>query len=146
MRILVTVSRVFVGLLFIFSGFIKANDPLGFAYKLDEYFEVFGTHFLIPVSLVLAIFMCVLEMILGFMLLLGARLKFTLWMLTLLIIFFGFLTFYSAYFDVVKSCGCFGDANKEEVGWGKILKNLGMTAMCAYLVWRPSSPLSLESR
>ena len=112
MKTLVTICRIIVGVIFIFSGFIKANDPLGFSYKLDEYFEVFGTNFLLPLSLFLAIFMCVLEMILGFALLLGARINLTLWLLLLLVIFFGFLTFYSAYYDVVKSCGCFGDAIK----------------------------------
>jgi len=133
MKIVVTISRIFVGLLFIFSGFIKANDPLGFSYKLDEYFEVFGTDFLIPLSLVLAIFMCVLEMILGFMLLLGARLKFTLWMLTLLIVFFGFLTFYSAYFDVVKSCGCFGDAIPL-TPWESFIKDMVLFVLVIFII------------
>jgi uncharacterized membrane protein YphA (DoxX/SURF4 family) len=109
MKALTTISRILVGLLFTFSGFIKANDTLGFSYKLVEYFEVFGTHFLVPLALPLAIVICIVEIVLGFMLLLGARLKLTLWLLMLLILFFTFLTFYSAYFDVVKECGCFGD-------------------------------------
>ncbi len=108
--ILVQIIRLGVGGVFIFSGFIKANDPMGFAFKLEEYFEVFGMEWMVPLSLFLAIFMCVLEMALGFTLLLGAYMKLTLWLLFLLILFFGFLTFYSAYFDAVKSCGCFGDA------------------------------------
>lgn len=109
MKIITTISRVLVGLLFIFSGFIKANDPLGFSYKLVEYFEVFGTHFMIPMALPIAIFICIFEIILGFNLLIGARAKLTLWLSLLMIVFFTFLTFYSAYFDVVKECGCFGD-------------------------------------
>ena len=110
MKIVTTIARVLVGLLFIFSGFIKANDAVGFSYKLVEYFEVFGTHFLVPVALPLAIFICVFEIILGFTLLMGARIKLTLWLLLLMIVFFTFLTFYSAYFQKVLSCGCFGDA------------------------------------
>jgi uncharacterized membrane protein YphA (DoxX/SURF4 family) len=104
------ICRVFVGLLFIFSGLIKANDPLGFSYKLVEYFEVFHITFLDSLALSLAIFLCAMEMILGFALLIGVRGKQVAWGLLLLIIFFAFLTFYSAYFKVVQTCGCFGDA------------------------------------
>jgi uncharacterized membrane protein YphA (DoxX/SURF4 family) len=110
MRALTNISRFLVGVLFIFSGWIKANDSIGFAYKLVEYFDVFGTTFLVPVALPLAIFICIFEMLLGFMLLIGARVKLTLWLLLLMIVFFTFLTFYSAYFNKVTSCGCFGDA------------------------------------
>lgn len=110
MKLITTISRLLVGSLFIFSGFIKANDAIGFSYKLVEYFEVFDTHFLVPIALPLAMFICIFEIILGFTLLLGARVKLTLWLLLLMIIFFTFLTFYSAYFQKVLSCGCFGDA------------------------------------
>ncbi|MDB4901034.1 MAG: DoxX family protein [Mucilaginibacter sp.] len=103
-------ARIIVGLLFIFSGLIKANDPLGFSYKLEEYFEVFHTTFLNGFALSIAILLCALEMILGFALLIGARAISVAWGLLLLIIFFAFLTFYSAYFKVVQTCGCFGDA------------------------------------
>ncbi|RCH53783.1 DoxX family protein [Mucilaginibacter hurinus] len=107
---LVWFCRIFVGLLFIFSGLIKANDPLGFSYKLIEYFEVFHINFLDNFAVAIAMILCALEIILGFALLVGARAKATLWGLLALIIFFAFLTFYSAYFEVVRSCGCFGDA------------------------------------
>jgi uncharacterized membrane protein YphA (DoxX/SURF4 family) len=110
MRKLVWFCRVFVGLLFIFSGLIKINDPLGFSYKLEEYFEVFHIGFLSSFALSMSIILCSLEIILGFSLLIGARAKSVAWGLLLLIIFFAFLTFYSAYFKVVQTCGCFGDA------------------------------------
>ncbi|GGH18943.1 BT_3928 family protein [Mucilaginibacter phyllosphaerae] len=102
--------RITVGLLFIFSGLIKANDPLGFSYKLEEYFEVFHITWLNGLALSMSVLLCALEMILGFTLLVGARAIKVVWGLLLLIIFFGFLTFYSAYFKVVQTCGCFGDA------------------------------------
>ncbi|MDB5117654.1 MAG: DoxX family protein [Mucilaginibacter sp.] len=102
--------RIGVGLLFIFSGLIKINDPLGFSYKLEEYFEVFHITFLNGLALSLSILLCALEMILGFALLIGVRAKQVAWGLLLLIIFFAFLTFYSAFFKVVQTCGCFGDA------------------------------------
>ncbi|OJW12885.1 BT_3928 family protein [Mucilaginibacter sp. 44-25] len=107
---LIWFCRIAVGLLFIFSGLIKANDPLGFSYKLEEYFEVFHITFLNGLALSIAIILCSLEMILGFALLIGARAIKVVWGLLLLIIFFGFLTFYSAFFKVVQTCGCFGDA------------------------------------
>jgi hypothetical protein len=107
---LIWFCRIAVGLLFIFSGLIKANDPLGFSYKLEEYFEVFHLTFLNGFALSAAIILCALEMLLGFALLAGARAISVVWGLLLLIVFFGFLTFYSAYFKVVQTCGCFGDA------------------------------------
>jgi uncharacterized membrane protein YphA (DoxX/SURF4 family) len=107
---LVWACRIIVGLLFIFSGLVKANDPLGFSYKLEEYFEVFHITFLNDFALSLSVILCALEMLLGFALLIGTRVASVAWGLLLLIIFFAFLTFYSAFFKVVQSCGCFGDA------------------------------------
>ncbi len=111
-NIITQFSRIFVGILFIISGLIKLNDPLGFSYKLAEYFSepVFNLPFLVPFCLSLAIFLVIVEVLLGIMLLIGYKSKFTIWSLLLMIVFFTFLTFYSAYFDVVKDCGCFGDA------------------------------------
>ena len=73
MRILVQVARFLVGLLFIFSGFIKLNDPLGFSYKLQEYFtpEVLNIEFLSPYALLLSIILVIAEILLGIALLLS---------------------------------------------------------------------------
>lgn len=112
MKILVGFSRIFVAGLFLFSGFIKLNDPIGFSYKLSEYFGegVLNLEFLIPFSLLIAVFLVIFEVIVGITLLLGYLPKFTVWSLLLMIGFFTFLTFYSAYFNKVTDCGCFGDA------------------------------------
>jgi len=114
MKILVALSRIFVGVLFIISGLIKLNDPLGFSYKLEEYFsaDVLNIEFLIPYALGISVIVVVFEVVLGVFLLLGYKPKFTIWSLLVMIVFFTFLTFYSAYFDKVKDCGCFGDALK----------------------------------
>ena len=114
MKLLVHFSRFFVGFLFIISGLIKLNDPVGFSFKLKDYFapEVLNLEFLVPYALLLAIFVVIFEVLLGVMLLLGYQKKFTLWSLLLMIVFFTFLTFYSAYFNKVTDCGCFGDAVK----------------------------------
>jgi len=110
MKILAQISRVLVGILFIISGFIKANDPLGFSYKLKEYFEVFNVPWLGAAALGLAIIICAAEIGLGVALLLGAKMRFTSWSLLIMILFFTWLTFYSWYFNKVTDCGCFGDA------------------------------------
>ncbi|WP_366183161.1 BT_3928 family protein [Flavobacterium ovatum] len=111
-NILTQFSRLFVGLLFIISGLIKLNDPLGFSYKLAEYFSepVFNMPFFVPYALVIALFIVILEVVLGVFLLIGYKSKWTIWILLVMIVKFSFLTFYSAYFNVVKDCGCFGDA------------------------------------
>jgi len=102
--------RIFTGIIFVFSGLIKANDPLGFSYKLEEYFQVFNLEFLNNYAVIAAVLLCSLEMILGTLLIFGFWKNKILLGLLLLIIFFTFLTFYSAFFKVVTSCGCFGDA------------------------------------
>lgn len=112
MRWIVQIARVIVGILFIFSGLIKLNDPMGFAFKLQDYFDpnVLNLEFLSPYALSIAIIIVIFEVVIGVMLLLGLARKFTLWSLIGMILFFTFLTFYSAYYNKVTDCGCFGDA------------------------------------
>ncbi len=114
MKYLVLFARIVVGILFIISGFIKLNDPVGFSFKLEEYFSlgVLNLPFFEPYALAISVMVVILEVLLGVMLLLGFRVKFTVWSLLLMIIGFTFLTFYSAYFNKVTDCGCFGDALK----------------------------------
>lgn len=135
------ISRLLVGSLFIVSGLIKANDPVGFSYKLNDYFApgVFNMPWLDPWALELSILVCVAEIVLGIAVLFGARMNLAAWSLLLLMIFFTFLTGYTAvanwFFDnptagithffenllgftaredisYMKDCGCFGDAIK----------------------------------
>ena len=110
MKILVQIVRMLMGALFIFSGLVKLNDPMGFGFKLEEYCMVFGTEFMMPLALSLAVFICIFEIVVGLALLLGIYKKWALWGLLAMMIFFTFLTFYSAYFNKVTDCGCFGDA------------------------------------
>ena len=131
-NILLTFSRIFVGVLFIFSGLIKANDPLGFGYKLQEYFDVFHIGFLSPIATGIAILLCTLEIVLGAMLLLGFWGKKVSWGLLLLIIFFTLLTFVSAFFKVVTSCGCFGDAIPL-TPWQSFGKDIVLLVLIVYI-------------
>ena len=130
MKVLVGVSRIFVGIFFIISGFIKLNDPLGFSYKLVDYFaaDVLNLEFLQPYALGLAIFIVVLEVMLGLLLIIAYQVPSTLILLLGMIVFFTFLTFYSAYFDKVKDCGCFGDAMKI-TPWQSFWKDVFLTAL-----------------
>ncbi|MDX1628809.1 MAG: DoxX family protein [Fulvivirga sp.] len=115
-KIIDIVSRVIVGGLFIFSGLIKLNDPIGTKIKLTEYFEVFSTDFgsffevFIPFALPIGMILIVLEVVLGVAVLINYKMEKVTWVLLLLMVFFTFLTFYSAYFNKVTDCGCFGDA------------------------------------
>ncbi|WP_333865055.1 BT_3928 family protein [Sphingobacterium sp.] len=120
--------RIFTGLLFIFSGFIKANDPTGFGYKLQEYFEVFHLTAFNEYATAIAVVICGFEILLGALLLLGVYANAVAWGLLLLILFFTFLTFYSAFFEVVTSCGCFGDAIPL-TPWQSFSKDLVLLAL-----------------
>lgn len=118
MKAIREIARIIVGGLFIFSGLIKLNDPVGTAIKLEEYFQVFSQDFapffesFVPAALFLAVFLSVLEVVLGVAVLLGYRMLWTSITLIAMIVFFTGLTFYSAYFNKVTDCGCFGDAIK----------------------------------
>src|SRR3982751_1216473 len=107
-NILVAV-RWIVGLLFIFSGLIKANDPLGLSYKMQEFFEVWGWNFFNDFTLTFSVLMIAFEIIAGVAVLLGWQMKLFSWLLLLLTIFFTFLTGYALFSGKVRECGCFGD-------------------------------------
>ncbi len=119
------ILRIIIALIFIASGFVKAVDVVGFSFKLEEYFSptVFNMPFFEEFSLPIAIFVVALELILGIMLLLNLHVKKVLAALIALCIFFAFLTFYSAYFNKVTDCGCFGDAIKF-TPWQSFIKDI----------------------
>src|SRR3954452_23905714 len=109
MKIALSITRIIVGVLFIFSGLIKANDPMGLSYKMQEFFEVWGLNFLDNYTLAFAIIMNTFEIVAGVAVLLGWRMRLFSWLLLLLIIFFTFLTGYALFSGKIKTCGCFGD-------------------------------------
>lgn len=137
MKALVKIIQVFVGVLFIFSGFVKLVDPIGSQYKFEEYFSesVLNIPFLAPYALEFAIVLIVVEIILGVALLVRWKTTFTLYALFVTILFFTFLTGYSAYFDKVTDCGCFGDAIKL-TPWQTFYKDIVLTVMILFLINR----------
>lgn len=134
MKYLVNISRILVGALFIISGLIKLNDPVGFSFKLEEYFSagVLDLPFFEPYALAISIFVVIFEVLLGVMLLIGFRVRLTVWSLLLMIVFFTFLTFYSAYFNKVTDCGCFGDAIKL-TPWESFTKDIILLVLIVLL-------------
>jgi uncharacterized membrane protein YphA (DoxX/SURF4 family) len=138
MKILNTVARFLVGGLFIFSGLIKINDPVGTQIKLEEYFTVFAIDIapffesLKPLALFLSVFLSTLEIVLGLAVLLKYKPKFTTTALLAMIVFFTFLTFYSAYFNKVTDCGCFGDAIKL-TPWESFTKDIILLVLIVVL-------------
>lgn len=117
MKLFVNIARVLVGTLFIFSGLVKAIDPLGLAYKMQEFFEVWAAdgyfkslmNWLNNYAVGFSIFMITLEVVLGVALLIGWQKKLTSWLLFLLTLFFTFLTAFVLFSGKIRACGCFGD-------------------------------------
>lgn len=139
--------QYFVAVLFIFSGMIKENDTIGFSYKLEEYFEVFKTpgvqsllnnvlNFSHKYALEIGFMILIAEVMLGFMLLIGAWRILTLFLLFGMMAFFTFLTYYSAAYDVVKECGCFGDFLKM-TPWESFWKDVLLLVLIIILfIWQ----------
>jgi uncharacterized membrane protein YphA (DoxX/SURF4 family) len=121
MRIAIRIVQIFVAVLFIVSGLVKANDPIGLSYKMQEFFELWNEGFaqgsfirniltfFNEQSLALSIIMITLEIVAGVALLLVWKKKFVLWLLLVLIVFFTFLTGYAYLSGKFTNCGCFGD-------------------------------------
>lgn len=117
MKWIVTIARVITGLLFVFSGLVKAIDPRGLAYKMQEFFEAWANagymkhmmeslnHYALSFSMI----MISLEIVVGVALLIGWQKKLTTWVLLLLMLFFTFLTSYVLFSGKIRACGCFGD-------------------------------------
>ena len=135
MKVLVTLVRILVGLLFIFSGLVKANDPLGLSYKMQEFFELWEMSRFDRYTLALSVLMNAFEIIAGFALLIGWRIRLFMWLLMLLILFFTFLTGYTYITGKPTNCGCFGDclliSSKTS-----FLKDVVLTVLIGFLIWQ----------
>lgn len=135
MKTTVQIARIIVGLLFIFSGLVKANDPLGLSYKMQEFFDLWGMTEFNSWTLFMSVLMNMFEIIAGFALLLGWRVKLFSWLLLLLIIFFTFLTGYAYLSGKFKNCGCFGDCIPI-TAFTSFIKDLVLLALIGFLFWK----------
>ncbi len=133
-RLLYLISRILVGTTFIFSGFVKAVDPLGSAIKFSDYLSAFHMEGLISLALPAAFIVAALEFITGLHLLIGIRLKTFSWMAIIFMAIFTPLTLYAAISNPVTDCGCFGDALKL-TNWQTFFKNLVISLPAIHLFY-----------
>lgn len=127
--------RTLLGLLFIFSGFVKCIDPTGGAIKIEDYFVAWGMDFVpFSISMSLSIIQNIAEFIIGFMLLTNVFCHIASWGALLFMAFFTPLTLYIALANPVSDCGCFGDAVKL-TNWQTFGKNVIFLAVAIYVFW-----------
>ena len=128
-----TICRLLVGALFIFSSFTKGVDPLGTKYKMLDYLAVYGMTWLNDFALVLAILMILAEFLVGICLITKVLPRLAVLGATLLMLFFTFTTLFDALYDLVPDCGCFGTAIKMS-NWQTFYKNLVIDAVLVPLI------------
>ena len=128
-----TICRLLVGALFIFSSFTKGVDPLGTKYKMLDYLAVYGMTWLNNAALGLAMLMILAEFIVGICLITKIYPRLAVLGATLLMLFFTFTTLFDALYDLVPDCGCFGTAIKM-TNWQTFYKNLVIDAVLVPLV------------
>ena len=132
MRIVNIIARIIIGSVFIFSGFVKGIDPMGSTYKFLGYFTAFGSDFLNPLALPLALLLSVSEFLIGVSILLGWKHKTGAWLALLFIGFFTVLTFVLALTNPVTDCGCFGDA-VIMTNWQTFLKSIILAPFVVFI-------------
>ena len=143
-RLLIILSRWVVGATFIFSGFVKAIDPMGSVYKFNDYFVAFGLEFLIPLSLIFAVLLAAFEFMIGVNMFLGSYRRLTSCLVLFTMIFMTPLTLYLAIANPVSDCGCFGDA-LILTNWQTFFKNVLLLAITIFLFTDLSTSLSFLS-
>jgi uncharacterized membrane protein YphA (DoxX/SURF4 family) len=124
----VTIARLLIAVVFLFSGFVKGVDPLGTQYRIEDYFTAFGTDWAKPFALVLSVFLNAFEFILGVLLLFNIKIRFTIWVVGVVMASFTIITLNDALYEPVPDCGCFGDALIIS-NWQTLYKNLVIDAL-----------------
>lgn len=135
LKIASNICTIIVGLVFIFSGFVKVIDPWGTALKVNEYLSIYGMEWLTPASMTFSIWLCGAELMMGLMLLFRVRTRLISIFALVSMSFFTVLTFLSATWIPVEDCGCFGDALKL-TPWETFFKNLIILPMVVVIWYR----------
>ena len=130
-----SVARTLLGLTFIFSGFVKAVDPLGTVYKIEDYLNAFGGFFseLVPMAPYAAYGLILFEFVLGVLLTFNVWTKVTSWLALAMMLVMTPLTLYLALTNPVTDCGCFGDAIHLS-NWATFGKNVVLLALVVVLL------------
>lgn len=131
---MIRTSQVLVGLLFLFSGFVKAVDPLGTAYRIEDYLSVYGIDHEFWLAIVLSFTLNAAELLIGGLILLNVKPKVTAWLLTLMMAVFTLTTMYDALYSPVPDCGCFGDA-LILTNWQTFYKNLAINVFVLIILF-----------
>jgi len=134
MKYIRIISRVLLGLVFIFSGFVKGIDPMGWAIKFSEYLEVFHLSWLASFAIAFSIVLSTAEFLIGVALLVGLRMRVTAWVALLFMSFFLVLTLYIAIKNPVTDCGCFGDA-LVITNWQTFYKNVILIGLAIFIFY-----------
>ncbi len=149
-RLLLLISRIIVGTVFCFSGYVKVVDPLGFTYKVEDYLASMGTFMaqLTPLAFTVALIIPAIEFIIGISLLFGIRLKEGSWAAALMMVFMAPLTLWIAIFNPVHDCGCFGDAlviSNWETFWKNVILS-GLIAIIFIFLKEHRSKISIKGQ
>jgi len=142
---MIAVSRILLGLLFLFSGFVKGVDPMGTAYRLEDYFAAYSILWLKPLSIVFSFLLNAVELILGGLLILNIKPRLTAVLTLAIMLFFTATTLYDALYNPVPDCGCFGDAILLS-NWQTFYKNLVINVLVLVLFFNRTKARSIYSR
>jgi hypothetical protein len=138
----VAAIRIITGLVFIFSSFVKGVDPLGTAYRVEDYLGAYNWLWLIDFSLALSVLLITVEFLLGFALLFKLRSRLTSLGVLLIMMFFTIVTFVDARYNMVPDCGCFGDAIKM-TPWQTFYKNI-VLILFAFIIFFSSNRMKIQ--
>ena len=141
---MLTAARILLGLLFLFSGFSKGFDPLGTAYRIEDYFIAYGTNWMMPSAVFFSFLLNTAELLLGGLLIFNVKPRVTAWLVLLMMLFFTITTFNDAINNPVPDCGCFGDALVMS-NWQTLYKNIVIMAL-VLLIFTNRNQLSTSYR
>lgn len=134
MKKLAIIIRFLLGVVFVYSGFVKAVDPWGFQFKLEDYFIAFGWDWLNPAALTFSILLSMGEFLIGVAFLLGIKPKLSAWSALIFMLIFTPITLYLAITNAVADCGCFGDA-LILTNWETFYKNIVLLVLVLFIFW-----------
>jgi uncharacterized membrane protein YphA (DoxX/SURF4 family) len=133
--LLITIFRLILGVVFIFSSSVKGIDPLGTAYRVEDYLLAYGMDWMLGAALAISIFLIVVEFLLGVAILFKLKARLASLGILLIMVFFTIVTWFDARYNLVPDCGCFGDAIKMS-NWETFSKNVVLILLAVVVFFR----------